>query len=453
MTPVGSWRSNRIIRWGRCVALGGTGGAARSAALSSVVALTKVLEMLETPVQRREIPTDRVASTVLVPLLSVVALTGCRSTIDSVEPGFGVPGEQILIRGQNLTGSTTVNQVAFGGGVSDLSPVPHPTDVDAVLVTVPAGAQTGKLIAHVTSTSPLHVGSTAESPLDFVVNATPFPETEPNDSQSSRNNVGSATTISGVVSESDQDWFQLDETAGGTWAGIMEMRVTSSDSIDVDVWGPDVNAPGGYRISGFSLAKSQTGWISVPASVSILLHVTTPSITGPVSYEIQVARIPVNDSTEVDDDGDNQTDIASDSLSAATLSFQNDTATVSSSVLVPIWNTNLSVIATEGFHYEDYFRFDVAAPATVSAWFRIPNHDESVDFYIDRADGLNYATDSYRLLPGTNNSMIQFDVPPGASGPHLVVLAPQNLQNSDPYGYSPVPAHMKLPYSLLVKVK
>jgi len=240
--------------------------------------------------------------------LTVFLVGGCTPRIDNIAPYTGRWGETVVIRGRCLTdGTENPASVSFNGTTADFWPVEQ-----AVEATVPLGATTGPVSVSVVDAGLFGCNAgVAESPADFTVFVDTLSELDSGDDCDSAQLLDADAVAGALSTASDIDCYEVPAGPAGPYGYVLEFHMAvDSELPDGDVRyqiiGQDPEQVlQTLHVGGHDYEEMDLGWTAQAPGRAVYLMVdwagTTSSAWEPISYELSVARLPIEDEAETED--------------------------------------------------------------------------------------------------------------------------------------------------------
>lgn len=286
---------------------------------------------------------------ILCSVAFLVVSIGCAPRITNIVPNAAMPGTRVVIHGEGLTtGTDNPTSVDFNGEGATFTAVGDNVEAD-----VPLRATIGPV--HVTRSyvDLLHPSGTATSPNDFVVVVSETRESEGNDVMGEADPVSDNGIVGTLTDISDIDWFQVPTGDLGPYGYTIELYAYTEGTPDgMDVRVSVCDNEGGTLQNLYTNDPSRDlnmAWTAQPPDTNIYLEVTCRGSTShwiPITYHITIAKVPINDSNEMDNNCPEAREITP------------GIAHVNS------YLCSLDVPAHSS-HLMDCYRFELAAPARV----------------------------------------------------------------------------------------
>jgi hypothetical protein len=366
--------------------------------------------------------------------LSIILTTGCAPKITNIVPYSGNVGDTVRIHGDGLTkGSGSPTAVDFNGTAATT----FSADGTTVLATVPPGATSGPIHVTRASSGLLYPGRTATSPADFTVitsttsDSSIFPNAD--DTRAEANVVASGSNaIQGSLSGTDTtDFFKI-ATDAGPYGYTIEFHAMASlpsgTSLRVVVTDNDGSTMCTINVDN-STSDPQICWTAQPPgpdNAYLEVSYTGAAPSSAFTYDINIARIPINDPRETLDN--TNTPSGSTSVTPGTAYHDN----------------YLGVANTPSSDVDDYYSFNLDHSTTVVVTVMdagLPAGD-FVNLYLTNTSGIVQAFDT----GSAGSASLSVALAPG-EWRVLVTNSPGSLNN---YGNGSAPGCFKQPYRLAI---
>lgn len=373
-----------------------------------------------------------------------ISIAGCGPRITHVVPSAGTFGEAIVISGQGLNkGESNPEWVRFNG----TSAVDFWNEGEDVVALVPEGATTGPIQIHRSYVDLSTPSGTADSPSNFTVITDTTSESESNNDMSNADSVDS-NRITGTLTEfTDEDWFRVPAGPAGPYGYTLEFYCRAeglTDGLDMQVRLMD----GAGETLEYMYASAVTedehrhiAWTAQEPGASVYLEVAITGSTSDwheVDYTITVARTPINDPNETQDNDKEITE---------SIGLTPDSAYAQS---------YLGVTNSEGSHIDDYFNFALDEPKVVNIYLynagldsadgaRLYLHDD----IIDGDYGEHHGTNEAGVLSVNLRAMSWDEDHPFPAG-NWYILVNNAFRGVYNHGTGPAPLCFKRPYRIMV---
>lgn len=378
----------------------------------------------------------KVKQSTLASGLVAILCAGCSPRITNIVPYAARPGERVMIHGYRLTEGTDPESVDFNGTPGTFF-APAGESVEAE---VPAGATSGRV----------HIGALrglATSPSDFTVVVTEVEETEPNNDRARANVIGENGIRGTILGASDDDWFRIATGPAGPYGYTLEVHASTEgmpDGVGLRVLiQSSADETLGYLCVGPGGDDPPLAWTAQPADTHIGLRVestgSTHSARTPIRYHIAIAKIPIDDTNERDNDIDHANPVSPGTAHTG-------------SYLCDVDDLRGPTVSDD----RDYYSFELLTPRVVTVTLADAGLRSPASAYVGlyTPDGTLYAGPT---AYGTTEAVgVVVDLPRDYVRPHppfpagtwyVLVMSSMSLSHC---GEGSAPVRLKRPYRLLV---